>query len=260
VSGYKIKRLFIFYLVLWIVIAFSAVSVSQEERKIELNAQGILARVDKIFKYPRGLVKGIMKHIKPDGSATTINFTGCITQEDYLFTFSSRDRGDQLKVLYNLGGEDIWVYNIHALRLFHKLGIDKFDEILSTNFTYIDMSNADLQSNYTATITGDAIVKGIDVWTLDLKPIAKGGEYGLLTLYVTKDKYIPLRIDYHDRDRAIFKFMTIARVKEQEGRIVPLRYDMMNIRQGTVTIVNFSEFDESAAFNKEIFRSEKLGQ
>ena len=83
------------------------------------------------------------------------------------------------------------------------------------------------------TISGDAFVKGVDVWKLILKPIAKGGEYGMLTLYVTKDKFIPVRIDYHDRDKAIFKFMTVVRIKENNGRIIPLRYDMMNIRQGT---------------------------
>lgn len=239
---------------------FNRDSISQEDGKIELNAQGILARVDRIFEYPKGLIKGVMKHIRPDGTETVINFTGCVSSEDYLFTFSSRERGNQIKVLYNLGGEDIWVYNIHALKLFHKLGIDRYDEILSTNYTFLDMSRANLQSNYTATISGDAFVKGVDVWKLVLKPIAKGGEYGMLTLYVTKDKFIPIRVDYHDRDKAIFKFMTIVKLKENEKRIVPLRYDMMNIRQGTVTIISFSEFDEAATFDKEIFRSEKLGE
>jgi hypothetical protein len=254
-----LQRCFTVSCILFTVFAFNTNSVSQEDRKIELNAQGILARVDKIFEYPQGLLKGIIKHIKPDGTAVTINFTGCISPEDYLFTFSSRERGNQLKVLYNLGGEDIWVYNVHSLKLYHKLSIDKYDEILSTNFTFMDMSNADFQSNYTATISGDAFVKGNDVWKLILKPIAKGGEYGMLTLYVTKDKFIPVRIDYHDRDKAIFKFMTIVKIKENNGRIIPLRYDMMNIRQGTVTIISFSEMDDGATFDKEIFRSEKLG-
>ncbi|MBN1496616.1 MAG: outer membrane lipoprotein-sorting protein [Spirochaetes bacterium] len=254
-----IKRCGITGLVLAVLFINNNESISQEDRKIELNAQGILARVDKMFEYPPGNLKGVMKHIRPDGSAATISINGRISQEDYLFTFSSRERGDQLKVLYNLGGEDIWVYNIHSLKLFHKLSIDKYDEILSTNFTFLDMSNADFQSNYTASISGDAFVKGNDVWKLILKPIAKGGMYGMLTLYVTKDRFIPVRIDYHDRDKAIFKFMTVVRIKENNGRIIPLRYDMMNIRQGTVTIISFTEMDDGATFDSEIFRSEKLG-
>ncbi|OHD66494.1 MAG: hypothetical protein A2176_03895 [Spirochaetes bacterium RBG_13_51_14] len=254
------KRFLIACLLIVSVCVFDSDSESQEERKIELNAQGILARVDKILEYPRGKIKGLMKHIRPDGSATAISFTGSISQEDYLFTFSSRGRGDQLKVLYNLGGEDIWVYDIHELKLFHKLGVDRFDEILSTNFTYLDLSNADFQSNYTATITGEALVKGYGAYKLVLKPILKGGQYGMITMYVSKDRFIPLRIDYHDRDKAIFKFMTIVKVKENDARILPLRYDMMNIRQGTVTIVSFIDMDESATFSKELFRSEKLGE
>ena len=98
------------------------------------------------------------------------------------------------------------------------------------------------------------------MYTLVLKPIAKGGEYGMLTLYVTKDKFIPLRIDYHDRDKVIFKFMSVVKVRENGDRVVPVRYDMMNIRQGTVTIFNISEIDENASFSPEIFRPEQLGE
>jgi hypothetical protein len=242
------------------VAVFNSTSLSQEDRKIELNAQGILARVDRFFEYPKGLLKGMMKHIRPDGSAQNIYFTGCIVQEDFLFTLNTRERGNQMKVLYNLGGEDIWVYNIHELKMFHKMGIDKFDEVLSTNYSFTDLSNVDFQSNYTATITGEAVVKGIDVYTLVLKPISKGGEYGQLTLYVTKDRFVPLRIDYHDRDKVIFKFLSVVKVREGGPRVIPLRYDMMNIRQGTVTVFSISEIDETASFRPDIFRPERLGE
>jgi hypothetical protein len=254
------KRIVISILILSVVMAFNYNALSQEGRKIELNAQGILVQVDKIFKYPLGIIRGLIKHIRPDGNAATITFTGYVSQGDYLFTFSSPERGDQLKVLYNLGGEDIWVYNIHALKLFHKLGIDKYDEILSTNFSFIDLSNADLQSNYTAMIKGNAFIRGVEAYKLVLNPIARDGVYGMLTLYVAKDRFIPLRIDFHDRDKAIFKYMTVVKIKEKDKRIIPIRYDMMNIRQGTVTIVSFNEFDETASFDKELFRSEKLGE
>lgn len=233
---------------------------SQENREIEVTAQGILARVDKILGYPNGLIKGRMKHIFPDGKSFVIELEGLISKDDFLFKFSSKDRGEQIKVLYNMKGEDIWVYNNHQLKLYHKIGIDKYDPLLSTNFFYVDMSKADLQSNYTATIEGETFLKGYDAFILKLKPIYKGGEYGYLTLFVTKDKFIPLRIDYHDRDNAIFKFMNVVKVQEKEERIVPIRYDMMNIRTGTVTILSFFSFEEDMKFSKEIFRSEKLGE
>jgi len=233
---------------------------SQEVRDVEITAQYILARVDKILDYPRGLIKGSMKHITPDGASSNIDIEAFVEKDEYLFKFSSKERGEQLNVLYTMRGDDVWVYNNHALKLYHKTGIDKYDTILSTNFFYIDFSNADLQSNYTATIEGETTYKGYKAYILKLKPIFKGGEYGYLNLLVSKDKFIPLRIDYHDKDNAIFKFMNIVKVKEKGNTVIPLRYDMLNIRTGTVTLLSFFEFDDKIEFKKENFRPEKLGE
>ena len=238
----------------------SITTYSQEVRDIELDAAKILAQVDKIFQYPNGLIKGTLKHIKPDGNSFIFQVTGNITKDDFLFTFNSRSRGLLLKVLYKLQGEDIWVYDAPSLKLFHKLKIDKYDSILTTNFYYIDLSNADYRSNYQAKVLGKTMYKGYQTYRLQLKPLFAGGQYGKLTMYVSTIKYYPLRIDFHDKDMAIVKFMTISKIKEKAGKIIPLRYDMMDIRQGTVSILYFYDFDHSIKYNKELFRSTKLGQ
>jgi hypothetical protein len=232
----------------------------QQRREIELTAQEIVARVDRILEYPRGIIKGRITHISPDGASSLASFTGNIAENDFLFTFSSRDRGEQLKVLYNLGGEDIWVYNIHSIKLFHKMDIDKYDTLLATNFSYIDLSNADYQSNYNAVITGDAFVKGHDTHRLRLDPIFKGGSYGMITLYADKKEFVPLRVDFHDNDKVIFKSLSVARTLNKNGRIVPVRYDMLDIRRGTVSILEIFSIDEKAVFNKTMFYHQKLGE
>jgi hypothetical protein len=139
--------------------------------EVEITAQAILARVDSIMQYPPGELRGRMKHISPDGKSYTIDFRGSISRTDYLFRFSNRSRGEELKVLYKMSGEDVWVYNNHSLKLFHKMGIDKYDSLLSTNFTLMDFSNADFQSNYNARITGQSLIKGVECYRLDLVPV-----------------------------------------------------------------------------------------
>ena len=233
---------------------------SQKKDIIEITAQGILARVDRILQYPEGEIQGRMKHITPDGKSFDIDFKGCIARNDFIFFYSSSSRGESLKVLYNMGGEDIWVYNKHAVQLFHKMGIDKYDKVMSTNFSFIDLSNADFQSNYNSRITGKTLIKGVECYKLVLEPIFSGSEYGLIDMYVTVDKYVPLRIDYHDRDKVVFKFLSLAKTMEKDGRIIPLRYDMLNIKDGTVTILSYLKFDESVRYSGEIFRPEKLGE
>ncbi len=233
---------------------------AQDKDTVEITAQSILARVDRIMQYPEGEIQGRLKHIFSDGNSFTIDFKGNITRNDFLFYFSSTKRGESLKVLYNIGGEDIWVYNIHSLKIFHKMGIDKYDLLTSTNFSFIDFSNSDFQSNYNARITGRTVIKGIDCYRLYLEPLFPDSMYGALTMYVSVDKYHPLRIDYHDRDKVIFKFLTLVKVMDNGTRTIPLRYDMLNIREGTVTILSFSKFEDSIRYRDEIFRPEKLGE
>ena len=246
-----------------ILIIMSAANYSlhpQRSDSAEITAQTILARVDRIMQYPAGEIQGNMKHIYPDGKSFDIDFKGLITISDFLFSFKSSSRGESLKVLYNMGGEDIWVYNIHALQLFHKMGIDKYDSVILTNFSFIDMSNSNFQSNYNAKIMGKTLIKGIECYRLNLDPIFDKSEYGLITLYATVDQYLPLRIDYHDRDKVVFKFQSLAKTMEKNGRIIPIRYDMLNIKNGTVTILSFNKFEEDKKFTGEIFRPEKLGE
>lgn len=233
---------------------------AQEERKVELTAQEILARVDTVIDYPKGVVRGKMVHILPTGSTHKVDFVGYISDDDYLFSFSTADRGEQLKVLFNYRGEDIWVYNILSTKLFHKMGIDKYDSIVFTNFNYVDFSNSDFQSNYTAKITGDAIVNGKESYQMRLIPIFRGGNYGQLTLYVSKGDYIPLRIDYHDIDKVIFKTLSIVDTVKRNNRIIPVRCDMLDIKKGTLTIQSFHSFENNVNFDKKIFMHQQLGE
>lgn len=250
---------FIYFIILCILVIPLPLN-AQVETKIELTAQEILARVDRIFDYPEGLIKGKMVHITPDGRTREIDLTASITPEDYLFRFSSSDRGEEMRILYNLRGEDIWVYQVLALKLFNKRSVDKFRPILNVNFFYIDLSNADLQSNYNAHIKGDAFIKGIDTYRLVLDPLDKTSEYGMLTLYAAKSDFIPLRIDYHDTSKVIFKTLTVSKVIRKGDRIIPVRYDMLHIENGTVTLLEFFSFEEDMKFDKNIFRHQNLGE
>ena len=52
--------------------------------------------------------------------------------------------------------------------------------------------------------------------------------------------------------------MSIVKVTNRNERIIPVRYDMLDIRKGTATLFELFEFDDSRKFEKEIFRHEKL--
>jgi hypothetical protein len=231
---------------------------AQDTRRVELTAQEILARVDEVMNYPVGELKGDIMHIFPDGKSVNIRLEGNISKEDSIFTFSSSNRGKQLRVLYNLNGEDIWVYNLLSLKLFHKVDIDKYDPLFDSNFNFLDLSNADFQSNYTGKIIKTSTYKGKSVIILSLDPIFKGGNYGRLTMYVVANDYLPMRIDYHDQDMVISKTLSFTKMAEFNNRNFPVRYDMLHITSGTLTILQFDDYDASISYPKSMFRHDQL--
>lgn len=241
--------------------ALNRSAYAQDSREIEISAQEILARVDTVLQYPNGELKGSLMHILPSGKSTAIKIKALVDSEDFIFQFSNQSRGAQMQVLYNLNGEDIWVYNILSLKLFHKVDVDRYDTILNSNYNFSDLSNADLQSNYTAKIEKEAVYKGKNVVILTLTPLFKGQDrgYGTLVLYVDKATWVPLRIDYQDMDQVTVKTMSIGKIAVYSNKTFPVRYDMLHISSGTLTILEFTDYDPKIVFDKKVLRHENMG-
>lgn len=244
--------------ILLLIIIIPLTASAQDTRIVEITAQEILARVDDVMAYPSGKLEGKLMHIFPDGRSVTRDILGYIDKDNSLFTFSSSSRGNEIRVLYNLQGEDIWVYNLHSLKLFHKADVDRYDRIIDSNYSFIDISNADLQSNYTGSILRKTTYKGSEVVILSLTPIFKNGLYGKLTLYVTASNYLPLRIDYHDTDMAMLKTLSFTKMSTFEKRHFPVRYDMLHIASGTLSIIEFTDYDKKVSFPLSTFRHENM--
>lgn len=238
---------------------FCFITFSQETRNVEINAKEVLARVDQFLNYPQGLLRGSILHRNMKGESYSANLELMVKGDNSLFVFKNRWRGKQMKILYNMGGEDIWVYNILALKLYHKVDIDKFDPILNTNFNFSDLSNADFQTNYDAELIGDSYVNGKEVFKLTLTPIDGRGEYGKITLFVEKSDSFPVRIDFHDNDKVFSKSLTFPRMKIYRGKKFPIVYEMLDVNRNSETVLQFTKYDQDFIIPDKMFRHQNLG-
>lgn len=227
-----------------------------EGRAVE--AKEILKRVDIVIDYPKGILKGKIIHSYLDGKSFFIDIVGYISDSEYLFMLSSRTRGDLMRILYTHKGEDIWVYDINERKLSQNIGVNKFNTILKTNFNFADLSNADLQSNFSVISMKSITIENDEVYKLKLEPIFKGGNYGMLTLYVRKRDFVPLRIDYFNNEKIFFKSMSFTKTVMRGNRVFPVRYKMIDIEQETVSILYFVGFEENVHFDKRLFRHQNL--
>ncbi len=231
---------------------------AQDQRMLEVNAQAILAHVDRLLEYPPGELRGNLNYRNSSGETLLVQLRGCISKGNYLFTLSNRKRGDIEKVLYNRFGEEIWVYRINSLKLYSIAGINRFDPVVSTGFNYIDLSHADLQNSFNASITGTGKIRNREVYTLLLKPVYQYGNYSKLVLSVAAKTFHPLKIDYFDEDGARYKTMNISKVKKIGSKLFPTRYEIINSRLRTITVLSFHSSDSGYSFKKSLFRPESL--
>ena len=241
-----------------IVLCFTAAVALAVDPPVEI---AILSRVHAIMRLPDGMSRGRIKHLHPGGASFTIDFKAMVLNDSSFFIFHNRERDEQLEALYTLGGENIQVNMTHARRLVRKTGADKYEPVLHTNFSFIDFSGYRLADNYTCELSGEEEINGLLCNKLELKPVFSESLYGRLTLYAAKENSLPLKIEFRAQDFVLFKVLTIAQVAQKGDVIVPLRYEMRDVRSGDVSILVFNSFNEKIpASKRNIFLPDGMGK
>ena len=232
--------------------------IADDSPPVEIN---ILSKVHSIMSLPEGMSRGRIKHLHPGGASFTVDFKAMISGDSSFFVFHNKERSEQLEVLYTFGGENIRAYMTHERRLVQKTGADKYEPVLHTNFSYIDFSGYRLADNYTCELNGEEDVNGRSCNILELKPVFSESLYGRLTLYASKSDSLPLKIEFRGKDFTLIKVLTLAQAARKDDVVLPLRYEMRNIRSGDVSILVFNSFNEKIpASERNIFSPESMGK
>lgn len=230
------------------------------KKTISITAREILARVDKTIGFNEPFAQAKLTYVTPKGKIRVFEVEIFHQDNHFLYRYKSISRGEVERVLTRFSGEKIWVYNVLSKILYHKQGIDKFRPILATDFFYFDLAGVLYQANYQAKILGKTMLKKRSCFKLELLPLYRSAVYGMLTMWVDDKKFIPLRIDYHDIDKVVFKSQTFVRIRENEktGHIIPEKIDMLNISNGTLTTLEMVRYDPNKKLDSKLFFFENL--
>lgn len=230
-----------------------------EEKKESVPSASILSRVDSILSYPEGELEGSMVHISPGGKAKAYGIRLSVSEEGLLFVFSTEYRGDELKVLYNRKGEDIWAFDPVINQLFNKRYTGLFDPVMSTNYFFIDLISLPFEKNYTLNKSENISLKNIDYLKLELIPKQKNFRYAMLAVYVGRDDNIPVKIDFLYADKKVYKTLSIDNQLKQNDKIISMRYEMLDCLNGSTTLIEFTKYDSKKKFDKKTFNHERGG-
>lgn len=224
-----------------------------EGKRVTVPIQEIIARVDQAFRFGDGILTGRLTAVTKSGSTAQWDYSMYNKEGKRLFHFSSSKRGLEAKILYREDGEEIWLWDAARAQLFRKRDYERFQSVLGTGFTFLDLSGYSLQANYNGSEAILYKTREDNIFTrLSMRPIISS-EYGKLVLLADQQKsYRPIRIDFHDRRGIMFKTMrqaygeVLMKATGKSGSLPsPNRLEVLHLNTGMITRFEVFTYDDS---------------
>lgn len=224
-----------------------------EGKRVTVPIQEIIARVDQAFRFGDGILTGRLTAVTKSGSTAVWDFSMYNKEGKRLFHFSSSKRGLEAKLLYREDGEEIWLWDASRAQLFRKRDYERFQSVLGTGFSYIDLSGYSLQANYNGSEAILYKTRDDGIFTrLSMRPIISSDYSKLVLLADQQSAYRPLRIDFHDRRGIMFKTMrqaygeVLLKATGKSGMLPsPNRLEVLHLNTGMITRFEVFTYDDS---------------
>ncbi|MGA9526280.1 MAG: outer membrane lipoprotein-sorting protein [Myxococcaceae bacterium] len=114
---------------------------------------------------------------------------------------------------------------------------------MDTDFNYADLGGTGAEEEKVERL-GDEKVDGRDAYVLRGEGGA-GSPYGKVTLYVDKETWVPLKVEYQDRDGKPFKRYRTVKLKRFQERVIAAESVMEDLRSGSKTTLQILKLEAS---------------
>lgn len=174
-----------------------------------------------------------------------------------LYTEPPRVRGD--KILMREGGEQIWYYMKRRDVTRHFTGNSRRQKAMGSDFSYQDLSQGKLSEDYRARLLGREELDGVECVKLECVPTDSGPSYERIILWACIDDALSRRIDFYD-EKGLLKRLLVSDFRETDGRLLPFRYEMSNLREGSSTVMVQLSLDLETAPDSGLFTQAALAR
>ena len=148
------------------------------------------------------------------------------------------------KLLSITGGQEaqIWLFMPALGRERRIAGTETRSKFMGTDFTYEEISGGSAyKDDYKAEKLKDEDLDGRNCYVLRLTP-TKESDYAFVKMWVWRDEFIPLKIEFYNRDGKIRKVLSNSDLKKSsKGKWEPSTIVMSDVVAGTKTIIKILE-------------------
>lgn len=148
--------------------------------------------------------------------------------------------------------DDKWLY-MPALRKVRRIsGNSTKDYFMGSDFTYDDMGDRNVDED-THSLTGEAVVNGVDCWVVESVPVDDGDYYNKKIVWVRKDADVVVKAEYYD-SQGLIKTFLVRDLKKQDNIWTIFEMEMNNPRENHATIMKIMNVEYNIGVADNFFK------
>jgi outer membrane lipoprotein-sorting protein len=229
-----------------------------------MTPREVAANYQKAFFYPGKDMRVVvfMRLIESGGKERTREMTllrknteNSLDQKYFIFFHQPADVEGMTFMVYKYSqkDDDRWLF-MPALDLVKRIAAnDKRSSFVGSDFTYEDVSGRDLSEDV-FTIEKEEKLMDKDCYVLKSVPKdPKGADYSYKLSWIDKISFLPLKEEYYDVRRELYKVFTAEEVKEMGGFPTVARRKMENVKNKHQTQVTYNQVEYNLGIEPDLF-------
>lgn len=141
------------------------------------------------------------------------------------------------------GAEEISLYLPKLKRVRKIVQAQRGESFMSTDFSYADLGSQGARED-SVTRGPDAVAEGRKCFVLK-GTAGEGSPYGEVTLFVDQETYVPMRVEYRDKEGALLKVFRALKLKRFQERTIAAEAVMENQATGSKTVLSVLKLEPS---------------
>lgn len=114
---------------------------------------------------------------------------------------------------------------------------------MDTDFNYADLAGSGGLKDEQLERLADALLEGRPVYVLR-GTAGEDSPYGRVTLFVDKESYVPMKVEYQDKQGRPFKLYRTHKLMKFKERVLASESTMENLQTGSKTTLSVSKLEE----------------
>ena len=148
-----------------------------------------------------------------------------------------------LSFSHKRGDDDQWLYLPALKRVKRIASSNKSGPFMGSEFAYEDIASQEVEK-YTYQYIGEDNFEGKEAMLLERYPVDENSGYTRQRVWVDKERYIPLKVDYYDRKNELLKTLVFRGYQQYLGQF--WRADQMfmeNHQTGKSTLLSWEKYE-----------------